>query len=257
MNSLHASNDCNWLISIPKSGRTWLRVILGKLLCDQLGVPYRHMLRTSELSESAGLRHANFTHDGTEMLAGLPLTVLERDKTAYRNSDVLFLTRDLRDLLVSCYFQAAKRTHVFEGPISSFIRHPCFGAEKILTFYAIWHEARRVPRSFTTLTYEGMHRDITSAAAISAEWLGLAAEPDAVARAIEYASFENMRRLEETGALDSGPVMKPGNKFDPESFKTRRGKVGGYPDYLSQEDVAFIDDMEERLGNPFKGVSVE
>ena len=163
MRPLTTLSECNWLISVPKSGRTWLRVILGKLLCDRLSVPYRQLLRISELSEAEGLRRVDFTHDGTQMFEGLPLTFLERDKSAYRNCDVLFLTRDLRDLLVSCHFQATERIHVFDGPISSFIRHPCFGAEKILTFYAIWHEARRVPRSFTTLTYEGMHRDTVSA----------------------------------------------------------------------------------------------
>ncbi len=64
-----------------------------------------------------------------------------------------------------------------------------------------------------------------------------------------------MRRFEESGVLGAKPVMTPGNRFDPESFKTRRGKVGGYREYLSQEDVAFIDDIEERVENPFKEVS--
>ena len=230
-----------------------MRVILGKLLCDQLGVPYRQMLKIPELSEAAGLRRAAFTHDGTQMLARLPLTQLETDKSAYRNSDVLFVSRDLRDLLVSCYFQATRRIHVFEGSISSFIRHPCFGAEKILRFYVIWHEACRVPRSFTTLTYEAMHRDTVSAATAAAKWLGISPDPATLARAIEYASFDNMRRLEETGALDSGRMV-PGNRLDQESYKTRRGKVGGYVDYLSNEDIAYLDDIENRLGNPFKQI---
>jgi hypothetical protein len=38
---------------------------------------------------------------------------------------------------------------------------------------------------------------------------------------------------------------------DPESYKTRRGKVGGYVDYLTAEDIAFIDQTVNEFGCPF------
>jgi hypothetical protein len=34
--------------------------------------------------------------------------------------------------------------------------------------------------------------------------------------------------------------LKPGDKNDPESYKTRRGKVGGYIDYLSSEEIEYL-----------------
>lgn len=240
----------NWIVSYPKSGRTWLRVILGKLLCDQLRIRDQEVLQLDKLSEAARLERTDFTHDGSDLLAHLPLEMLERDKTAYRNSDILLLTRDLRDLMVSCYFQAVRRICVYRGPISSFIRDPRCGAEKVLTFYAIWHDARHTPRSFTALSYEEMHEDIAAAAIKAARWIGLSPEPNDIKRAITFASFDNMRRMEETGAFGS-QRMAPGNRQDPESFKTRRGKVGGYRDYLSEEDIAYLDEVEARLGNPF------
>ena len=40
-----------------------------------------------------------------------------------------------------------------------------------------------------------------------------------------------MKKLEAAGAFDS-KILKPGNVTDPESFKVRRGKVGGYREYL-------------------------
>ena len=84
-------------------------MILGKLLCDQLRIRDQEVLQLDKLSEAARLERTDFTHDGSDLLAHLPLEMLERDKTAYRNSDILLLTRDLRDLMVSCYFQAVAR----------------------------------------------------------------------------------------------------------------------------------------------------
>src|SRR5205814_1587416 len=52
---------------------------------------------------------------------------------------------------------------------------------------------------------------------------------------LEFSRFENMQKLEAAGAFDSN-ILHPGDVRDPESFKVRRGKVGGYREYLSAED---------------------
>jgi hypothetical protein len=61
-----------------------------------------------------------------------------------------------------------------------------------------------------------------------------------IEQSIEYCSFENLKKLEARNQFRNR-VLKPTNKSDPESFKVRKGKVGGYTQYLSEEDVAFID----------------
>ncbi len=63
------------------------------------------------------------------------------------------------------------------------------------------------------------------------------AKPDATIfqEALEFSRFENMQKLEAAGAFDSN-ILHPGDVRDPESFKVRRGKVGGYREYLSAED---------------------
>ena len=47
--------------------------------------------------------------------------------------------------------------------------------------------------------------------------------------------------------------MKPGNKNDPNSFRTRKGKVGGYKDELSQEDQDYIDNQVKENLDLFYG----
>ena len=42
--------------------------------------------------------------------------------------------------------------------------------------------------------------------------------------------------------------MKPGDKANPDSFKVRRAKVGGWRDYFDDQQAARLDAMtEERL----------
>jgi len=45
----------------------------------------------------------------------------------------------------------------------------------------------------------------------------------------------------ELEGLAGHPSLMPRDKNDPESFKTRRGKVGGYVDYLTPQDIEFLD----------------
>ena len=49
-----------------------------------------------------------------------------------------------------------------------------------------------------------------------------------------------MQRKEARGEY-STLSLTPADASDPESFKVRRGKIGGYADYLSEEDVAFME----------------
>jgi hypothetical protein len=61
-----------------------------------------------------------------------------------------------------------------------------------------------------------------------------------VDEAVAFASFDNMRRLEETGATGSAR-LRPGRQGDHDTYKTRRGKVGGHADELSPDQIARLD----------------
>ena len=68
---------------------------------------------------------------------------------------------------------------------------------------------------------------------------------------MDFASVENMRKLETSSVFSSGR-MKPGDKNNPESFKVRRAKVGGYRDYFEDDQVERIDALvAERLSPAF------
>ena len=138
----------NVIVSFPKSGRTWLRLLVGKALAERHGFAESDMLDTFELTRRAGLPPAVFSHDGASNTEARHLRRLSPGKSDYAKKRVLLLRRDPRDVVVSCYFQASKRRDLFTGSLSEFVRHPCYGIDKILRWYRIWEDNVDVPASF-------------------------------------------------------------------------------------------------------------
>jgi alcohol sulfotransferase len=72
-----------------------------------------------------------------------------------------------------------------------------------------------------------------------------------VQEAVEFAALDNMKKMEQdTFFKGSGARVKPGDKDNPDSYKTRKAKVGGYRDYFTdaqceqlEQLVALLDPM--------------
>jgi hypothetical protein len=81
------------------------------------------------------------------------------------------------------------------------------------------------------------------------EFLHIAVDRQTLASAIEKSSFESMRAMEKAGNVPTIPssglkVFATGDLNNPDSYHVRRGKVGGYQDYL---DSDMLRDMELRI----------
>ncbi len=229
------------IVSFPKSGRTWLRLLIGKALCEHCGLPDSRMLDTLSLSREAGLRPTVFSHDGASNTEARHMRRLRGDKSEYENKHVVFLRRDPRDVVVSCFFQASRRRDLFSGDLSDFLRDPHYGIDKILRYYNVWYRAREVPTSFALISYEALHARPVASLRIALDAMGCGPLPDVVLeKSVSFGQFENMRRMESEGRFESSR-MTPGHAGDPESFKVRKGEVGGHRDYLSEADQAYVD----------------
>lgn len=74
-----------YIISYPKTGRTWLRVLIGKSLCEIYNLPDEEIINTSSKSVTAGMPHTVYSHDGSAMIDKKPYHVLTSDKSYYRD----------------------------------------------------------------------------------------------------------------------------------------------------------------------------
>jgi len=65
-------------------------------------------------------------------------------------------------------------------------------------------------------------------------------DEDLLQASVEFSSFDHMKDMERQGSVGRR-LLSPGDVQDPESFKVRRGVVGGHADYLDDDDLGFIE----------------
>ncbi len=240
-----------YLISYHKSGRTWLRVLIGKALAERWGYGDEDVLRAPGLAREHGVDTLAWTHDGSAALDERRYWELNADKSRFRDKKVIFLTRDIRDLIVSSYYAMKKRDRQFEGSLSDFVRSDIFGVRRILTFYKHWQDSQDIPAAFLHISYEEMHAAPAATLVKVLDFINAAdVDRSIIETSVEFARFENMRHMEETDFFGSG-VLRPKDPSDPESFKVRKGRVGGYTSELSDADLAYIDRAVAEMGSPF------
>ncbi|MEQ9661054.1 MAG: sulfotransferase domain-containing protein [Parasphingopyxis sp.] len=211
------------LLAFPKSGRTWVRYML-----DQLGADF------------------HVSHGGAAHIAKQPFEAVLCGPAVYRACRVLFLLRDPRDTAVSGFFQATRRKRFYEGDMAAFLRDPLHGLEKIIRFNLLWSRAGETISDFEVIRYERMRRDAHEEFARAARFvLERDSDEAAVEAAVEAGKYDNMRRVERSGEGQRlyGAGLRPRDPADPDSYKVRRGVVGGWRDYFSDADTAYAEEL--------------
>jgi len=239
-----------YVLSYPKSGRTWLRTMMGFVVCRRYGLDVVNPMEIQHFWKmSSDVPNIGFTHDDYPNLKRG--TDVETDKSRYSRKKVLLLTRDPRDVVVSYYFDAKNRMKVIDCDLTHFVHHEKGSIDALVAFYNAWAANRHVPRGFHWITYEDMHRDPVEVLRSTLEFFGMPRpEEGLLQEAIKFASFENMRKTELSDGFKH-ERLRPVDLNNPESFKVRRGKVGGYTEYLSPADIEYIEGyVSERL-HPF------
>lgn len=246
----------NFVLSYPKTGRTWLRALIGAYLHVGRGLPETELIGYRAW-EACGFPSTYFTHGQAGFADLIPWQALRPEGRIFAGRRVLLLVRDLRDTMVSAYFWANRRLGIFDGTMSAFLRDGSLGAEKFLAYYRGWYETRQAPRELLVVRYERLHRDAAGTLAAVLRFLGEAQpDPAAIEAAVQYATFSNLRRIEQEGTIsltDHNPGLgeERWRRDDPEATKVRRGVVGGYADYLGKEDLDWLAAQTARLGCPF------
>ena len=240
-----------FVISLPKSGRTWHRLMLGYYLARAAGQPPSNSLDLDSLCEQNDIRPLRYSHNCSSFSDKLPPSSnVVASPIEWANKGVLLLIRDLRDVLVSGYFHCRYREKSFDGTISEYVRNPFVGIDKLLTTLNRWYGQRHLARKVSIISYEQMHQDPETALYFSLDFLGIH-NPDAglIKEAIDFGRFENLQKLESSNFF-SAVEMRP-LSTDPRGRKIRSGQVGKYREHLSEDDLAFIAERERDLPNPF------
>jgi hypothetical protein len=233
------------VVTLPKSGTTWLRVFLYSYFCGL--ERQRFTLKRRELA-GANVPNLVFTHDLFDHSAEPSLLARLRGRHLIpaherRAASKLLLVRDPRDVIVSLYFELTRKgaRPSYAGQLEEMIEHPRFGIRALVDIMNRWMAEWAPLPNFKLVRYESCRRHPEETFRDVLEFLGCTKVDESVLeRSIEFAAFENMHRMEAAGMFNSAGLSRA-DPDDPESFRVRRGIVGGYKDYLSAEQVLDLD----------------
>lgn len=256
------------IVSFPKSGRTWIRVFLSRYRQQLLSLPGFDIGLHRRPGEP-GVTY-EFTHAGADpkfgflrlrkhlmrrsdrpLLGGLPEWCFGVRRIAIPHGfrRYLFLVRDPRDVLVSFYYQARDRNRFWTGDIDTFARNRFIGIERIVTLMN--HLAARSDElGASFFFYEELRADPEAGFRRLLEAAGDTVKPGLVREAVTFSSFDNMRSMELSGGY--GKRLTARRKGNPDSLKTRRGKIGGYRDELPGATIGFVEQfLDDHLDPEF------
>lgn len=245
-----------YIISYPKTGRTWLRMMLKSALHQHLDVPQTDPLEFCELTQAdPRIPRISVVHDDEPHWKKPDQLTMDKHPW-YGGKRVILIIRDPRDTMVSLYLQMTRRWRVFierQKSLHEFIWQERGALHSMIRYYNIWADNRHVPDGLLLVRYEDLHREPVGQLQRALQFLGVAEVPQAtIEAAIEENRIERVRAREQTSEYDTHR-LQPGIVGDPESLKTRRGKIGGYVDYLGRADIEAISRFTRDQLDPWYG----
>jgi hypothetical protein len=255
------------VVSYGKAGRTWLRVMLSGYYQHLCGISARSLLGFENFHRrDARIPRIFFTHDNYIQ----DYTGHRDSKRDFYDKKVVLLVRSPQDVAVSQFHQWKNRMrrskkglneypeHGAEISVFDFAMRPTAGLPKIIEFMNLWAAEAPNVRELLLVRYEDMRRDPQGELRRIVSFMGGEADEAALRHAVEYASVENMRAMEQRNVFWlSGGRMTPKDRSNPDSYKVRRAKVGGYRDYFDDEQVARMDELVRSKLSPLYGYGGE
>jgi len=246
------------IIGHPKSGNTWLKVMISRLYQLRYKLPESKLINTDEFARKIpeiprlAATNAYYSYEGEvgKLLAsGAPDNPL-------RHKPVLFLARNPIDIAVSWYHQFTKRqsrakqeliNHFIDHPIDrrtvqmwEFVRHSDIGLPSLIEYQNTWARNVQDLEQGMLVKYEELRAEPVPTLHRITQLMGEDFSEEEIKAAVDWGSFDNLQKLETSGTFSQGG-MKLVNAKDPSTFKVRRGKVGGYRDDFDALQVAELE----------------
>ena len=240
------------VVSFGKSGRTWLRVMISHLFRVMYRLPENAILGFDNFHNlNKSVPKIFFTHDNYIK----DFTGDFSSKQPFYNKRVVLLARDPRDVAVSQFFQWKFRIKPSKVAINKyppqgsdislfdFVMGDNGGGMRAVTEYLnLWAAEAGKVNAFHLLRYEDLRTNTREELRKLLDFMQVDATDADVEAAVEYSSYENMKKMESKEQFRfAGGRMMPRDKDNPDSYKVRRAKVGGYRDYFTDEEVVAID----------------
>ena len=258
------------IIGHPKSGNTWLRTMIARAYQIKYDLPPTVALKTDELARLDSrvprfcVANGFYTYERAlyELLAG------NRFDPEVAKKPVVLLLRHPADIAVSWYIQFTKRVSPskrelinasLEHPIDverisrwDFVMHSEIGLTCIIDFLNHWERTLENLDHTLTVRYEDLRSTPYETLKKITDFIGQPFDDEVLREAVEFGSFENLRKLEAAGFFKYGGMARR-KVTGADTFKVRRGKAGGYRDDFSPEQLQEIDRLVSSRLSPTLG----
>lgn len=231
-----------WLASFPRSGSTWMRMILCNIisLCE-LGharVDY-HTLGATMPSLGRNNLLKPWRH---KILPRIVKTHQPYRSILFSAPDrTVYILRDPRDVMVSYYhlMQNIKRGP-YKGGFRDFIRDGKYGMPAYLKHYHSWlHNITAIVR------YEDLMHDPIAETNKLLCALRVSVPAHILEHAIELSEFSRVRKVQAEFGI---PQYQSELFRNPDVPVARKGKVKQWIHYFSEEDIAYYKELRMRYG---------
>jgi len=232
-----------FLASYPRSGSTWLRFILFQTLTG----------------EDPGFKRIDQGIPEIQLHRGVPPLLpgggrLIKTHEQYRReyTKAVFLVRDIRDVLVSCYVRSVEAGLAqlvskgdFDSFLLSFLRGRALQQGSWQQHSRSWLESPLAKNgNLMVVRYESLRRDSEQVIGQLLKFLGVTPDSRIIRKAIENNSLQQMRAKEDN-AIKAGEQsallgchQSPGGE---EGRFIRKGSVGGWRSELTDANVRLIE----------------
>lgn len=241
--SYESRPDDVFIVTYPKSGTTWLQMILYQLTSDGR-MDFQHINTKSPHFEEEFIdRNRRFEDLAPPRIfkSHLPYAKIPKGRGKY-----IYVMRDGLDVAVS-YFYHYKAYKRFAGTFDQFFERFLDGE----VAYGSWFEhlsgwlPNRAGLDVLFIRYEDLRDDLEGAIQRIAEFCGQEARPADLSRIVERCRFDFMKRHEEKFDLAHGFLTKHG--FGSNRF-LRKGETGDWRNHLSaDQERKFLERFERRL----------
>lgn len=241
-------------VSHAKAGRTWVRVMISRLYQK------KYYLVDSEIIE-----HDNFYAKCSSIPIFLfsmgnyiaDIRPIKGENSPFQKKKLIFLARHPADTAVSYYFQLCGRTNpdrldikrlpanLSGTPIHDFMSNPDYGLPSVIRYMNRWAETLRSHPQHLLLRYEDMRAHPEAELKRIGAFLGESFTQNELDEAIEFASFNKLKEKERANYFGNSRLQAR-DLNNPESFKVRRGKVGGFRDYFNDVEITWIEHLVDK-----------
>ena len=249
------------IISHTKSGRTWLRVMISHLYHIKYGLPHDQLLIFDNFHAFDPKIPRIFFFRDTR----IPTFSWGRGFVDIpRHKKTLFLVRDPRDVAVSFYFHVRNRASARELdrkgilpeaknlPLYEFVTDPLLGVPRVIEHFNRWRQDMEAMDHTLVIRYEDMKADPASTLARTITFIDRDFSPAEIEQAVKFGSFDSLANKEKSGFFKTGRLSAK-EPDDETTRKVRKGKIGGYRDYFTEQQIQHLDHLVRQQLDPFYG----